>query len=225
LSKIFPLNAEFTGISQIFIKLALIKSSDMKKIQIFILLTGLLTSTSYSQYSAVMADPSFRYVAAPGFVNVTELSGALGLEDSVFVGPAGELSITRYYFGITNIFGYQIDRNFFGGVGIGYYYFEGGDFLLPLYLEYKFNLYLKRFTPYFYGDGGTLIHLADFTDESKIFINPGVGISRAISPQLEINLSAGYMIQARSTLTRVTFVNFKLGVTFRKNDFRMFRKD
>jgi hypothetical protein len=123
------------------------------------------------------------------------------------------------------VFGYQIDRHFFGGIGIGYHYFEGGDYLLPLYLEYKYNMYFKRFTPYFYGDGGFLIHFTDFSDKSKIFINPGLGISRAISPKLEISLSAGYMIQARSTLTRISFVNFKLGLTYRNNSFRMFRNE
>jgi hypothetical protein len=189
----------------------------MKKYLLLPILAGLITSSSYCQYSAVMADPSFRYVASPGFVNVIELTGALGLKDT-------SATNAEYYSGISNVFGYQIDRNFFGGIGLGYYYFEDG-YLFPLYLEYKYCIYLKRFTPYFYGDGGTLMSFRDFRNDSKIFINPGFGISRAVSPKLEINLSAGYMMQARSTLTRVAFVNFKLGVTIRKNSFRMFRKD
>ena len=221
------MNDDLNRYIRIFIKLAvnnIIKSFLMKKILLLALLTVLFTTSSYCQYSAVMADPSFRYVASPGFVSITELSGAIGLEDSVFVNTEGDFGITKYYFGVTNVFGYQIDRNFLGGIGIGFYYFDGGDYLLPLYLEYKYCMYLKRFTPYFYGDGGTLIYPKDFFHESKIFINPGIGISRAISPQFELNLSAGYMIQARSTLSRVTFVNFKLGITYRKNAFRMFRK-
>jgi hypothetical protein len=189
----------------------------MKKTFLIILLSGIFTSVSFGQYSAVLADHSFRYVATPGFVNVTELNGALGLEDEESVN-------SKYYFGLTNIFGYQIDRNFFGGIGVGYLHYDGGN-LFPVFLEYKYSMYLRRFSPYFYADGGSLMHPADFFNESKIFINPGVGISRALSSKLEINLSAGYMIQARTTLTRVTFVNFKLGVILRKNAFRMFRNE
>ncbi len=188
----------------------------MKKILMPVLLAGIFTSSLYCQYSATLADPSFRYVSSPGFVNISELNGAFGLEDTLSTN-------SDYYFGISNVFGYQIDKNFFGGIGVGYYYYDGG-YLFPLYLEYRYSYYLKRFTPYFYGDGGMLIHPTDFSAESKIFINPGIGISRVVSPHLEINLSAGYMIQARSSLTRVTFVNFKLGIIFRNNSFRMFRK-
>ena len=49
----------------------------MKKTFLIILLSGIFTSLSFAQYSAVMADHSYRYVATPGFVNVTELNGAL----------------------------------------------------------------------------------------------------------------------------------------------------
>jgi hypothetical protein len=105
---------------------------------------------------------------------------------------------------------------------VGYLHYEGGD-LFPVFLEYKYSMYLKRFSPYFYADGGGMVHLTEFYDKSKIFVNPGAGISRTISSNFDINLSAGYMIQARTTLTRVTFLNFKLGITWRKNSFRMFR--
>jgi hypothetical protein len=188
----------------------------MKKNLIIALLTLSFTTSSYCQYSAISADPSFRYVSNPGFVNITELNGASGLRDTLATNAG-------YYFGITNVFGYQIDKNFFGGIGVGFYYYDVGN-LIPFYLEYKYSYYLKRFTPYLYGDGGILIHPTELSEESKIFINPGIGISRVISSNLEINLSAGYMIQSRSNLTRVTFVNFKMGVIFRKNSFRMFRK-
>ena len=185
----------------------------------------LSVSVSYGQYSAFLADHSFRYAATPGFVNITELNGAIGIVDHE--GPDDsaedpESLNSKYYYGVTNITGYQIDRNFFGGIGVGYLHYEGGD-LFPVFLEYKYNIYLKRFSPYFYADGGGMVHLTEFYDESKIFVNPGVGISRTLSSDFDINLSAGYMIQARTTLTRVTFLNFKVGISWRKNSFRMFR--
>ena len=198
-----------------FIKLAVLKTCLMKKLLLLIITAGLIT-TLKGQYSASLADNSFRYVAAPGFVNITELNYSLGMKDTVSVN-------SKYYYGVSNLFGYQIDRHFFGGVGIGYFHYDGGDFF-PFYLEYKYSRYFRRFSPYLYGDGGVLVYPEDISNESKIFINPGIGISRAISSRLELAFSAGYMVQARSTFTRVTFVNFKLGLIYRKNSFRMFRK-
>lgn len=197
----------------------------MKKILLNILISGLFISSMQGQYSAFPANHSFKYTAAPGFVNVTELNGALGLVDHE--GPTEsqtdpESINSKYYFGATNVFGYQIDRNFFGGIGLGYLHYEGDDFF-PFFIEYKFNMYFRRFTTYFYGDGGALIHPEQFSDESKIFINPGFGISHTITPKMEINLSAGYMVQARTTISRVSFLNFKLGIILRNNSFRMFR--
>jgi hypothetical protein len=189
----------------------------MKKLSLLITLAFLSVSVTYSQYSAVVADPSFRYVATPGFINITEFTYGYGTKDTT-------ASNAQYYYGITNIFGYQIDRNFSGGIGVGFLHYDAGN-LFPIYLEYKYNLYFKRFTPYLYGDGGALISTKNFSDESKIFINPGIGISRALSPKFEINISAGYMIQSRSSLTRITYFNFKAGIIFRNNAFRMFRNE
>lgn len=191
---------------------------------LFALLFFITAPVLYGQYSAFLADHSFRYVAPPGFVNVTELNGAYGLVNHGEEGAPQESGsvYSGYYFGVTNILGYQIDRNFFGGIGFGYLHYEGGN-LLPVFIEYKYNMYLKRFSPYFYADGGGMVHPSEFYDKSKIFVNPGIGISRTLTPKLEVNLSAGYMIQARTTITRVTFLNFKAGIVLRKNAFRMFR--
>ncbi len=183
------------------------------------LLTGFLvilsSVLSYSQYNTSAINPSYKYVASPGFVNVSELNAAIGTEDSI-TGNA------KYYFGLTNVFGYQINRNFFGGAGIGCFIYEN-SLLVPVFLEYKYIMYLRGITPFLYTDGGALIDPTDFYDESKIFINPGAGISRTVTPKLEINLSAGFMIQSRSSFTRVTYINFKLGISYRKNTFRYFR--
>ena len=162
----------------------------MKKgFTIFILIL-LISTLSYSQYATVITNPSFRYVATPGFVNTTELNGGLGL---CSCSPSN----SAYFFGITNLFGYQISRNFLGGIGIGYFQFEDKA-LLPLYLENKYSFYLKSFTPYIYADAGALVDPAEIADGSKIFVNPGLGVSRSISPHLEINQCSGISINIRS---------------------------
>lgn len=164
-------------------------------------------------------NPSYRYYANPGFVNISELHYGKGLIIS-------ELDITNpnMYIGITNVFGYQANRNFLGGIGVGYFHFDKGQ-LFPVFLEYKYSIYLRALTPYFFADGGGLISVSDFLNESKIFFNPGFGISRYISKNLELNLSAGFSVQSRATITSIALLNFKLGITYRKNPYRMLKAD
>lgn len=172
-------------------------------------------SASGQQYGKII-NPSYRFVSSPGFVNITEINGAVGLRDSTATN-------SEYYYGVTNVFGYQIDKNFSGGIGIGYLFYDSRQ-LIPIYLEYKYSLYLKSMTPYFYGNGGILVDFNDFQDESKLFINPGIGISRYISSQFEGNMSVGLMLQTRTSLMRVSFINIKLGIIYRINSFRMFKQ-
>ena len=190
----------------------------MKKILIALICILFCTSISYGQYPNRHTNPSYRYVAAPGFVNITELSGAIAISDTV-VG-----SYSDYYFGVTNIFGYQINRNFFGGVGTGCFIYEGSQ-LIPLFIEYKYSVYLRRITPFIYADGGVGLAPVDFSAETKIFLNPGIGMSVPFSSKLEGNLSVGLLVQSRSTSTRVAYINLRLGITFRKNPFRLFKPD
>jgi hypothetical protein len=190
----------------------------MKKLFIPLILTVLCTCLSYGQYSNKQINPTYRYVAAPGFTNITELTGAYGLKDSATTVTS------EYYYGITNIFGYQINRNFFGGIGIGCFLYENGP-LIPVFLEYKYSAYLKKFTPYIYADGGGGLAPKNFSEESKIFINPGIGISLPFSTRLEGNLSVGLMIQSRSSYTRIGYINIRLGISYRKNPFTLFNPD
>ncbi len=187
----------------------------MKKFFGFLLLSVLFIPVLFSQYSSTVTNPSFRYQATPGFVNISEIHGGSG---SYYCDPA----VSKYYFGVTNVFGYQFSRHFMGGIGIGYYQLEDG-FLLPLFLENKYSFYLKNFTTSVFVDGGVLIDHSAPLDDSKIFLNPGVGISRTVTPNLEISLSSGYMVQNRTPLSRVGFLNFKAGLIYRKNPFRMFK--
>jgi hypothetical protein len=194
---------------------AKMKSFSMRKFLLLFSVTLINSVFTFSQHNRAGENLSFRYYASPGFVNVSELNAAIGAEDSI-TGNA------KYYFGLTNVFGYQINRNFFGGAGIGLLIYEN-TLLVPVYLEYKYSVYTKGLTPFLYADGGVIIDPSDFYDESKIFLNPGIGISRTLSPKLEINLSAGFMVQSRSSFSRVTYINFKLGIAYRKNAFRYFR--
>lgn len=192
-------------------------SSETIKDRIALTLLALLIVVSLSgQSSTKKTNPSYMYVSSPGFVNITGIEGAIGLRETTATN-------SKYYFSLTNVFGYQADKNFFTGIGTGFYYCDN-SFLIPLYLENKYSFYLKGFTPFIYADGGVLLSVQNFTDESKIFVNPGVGLSRYISTTIEASLSAGYMLQARTTLNRVSFMNFRLSIIYRNKPYRMFKK-
>jgi hypothetical protein len=188
----------------------------MKKTSAVTILTLMIALSLSGQSYSELPNPSYRFVSSSGFVNITGVEGALGLRDTTATN-------SKYYFSLSNVFGYQADRNFFAGIGVGLYFCENKLFF-PVYLENKYSFYLKGFTPYFYADGGLLQSLDNFFEESKIFINPGIGISRYFSKKIEGSLSAGYMLQARTTLNRVSFLNFRLSIIYRENPYRMFKK-
>jgi hypothetical protein len=189
----------------------------MKYLFVIIILTVFLTDSIIGQSSVNKVNPSYRYFSNPGFVNITEINGAIGLGDTSVIN-------SKYYFGVTNVFGYQINRNFFGGVGVGCYFFESRQ-LIPIYFDYRYSAYLKSLTPSFFADGGLLLDPVDLNYGTKLFINPGIGINRSVSPKLECTLAAGLMVQMGNSLPRTSFVNFKLGIIYRQNSFRLYKQE
>ncbi len=187
----------------------------MKRSIILVILLVSFTYSALSQSSVKFTNPLYRYYSRPGFVNITEINGGTGLGDTDFKN-------SEYYFGVTNVFGYQIDRNFFGGVGVGYYLNESVQHI-PLYLDIRYNVFLKRVTPFIFADSGLLLDPDNFNHGTKIFINPGVGINKSIYSKLCLSLSAGVMVQMGDNVPRTSFVNFKLGLIFKKNAMKLYK--
>jgi hypothetical protein len=188
----------------------------MKRLSIPALFFFFFIKSMLAQEYGRVSNPAYRYVSSPGFINNTELNYAVGISDSL-------VDATKSYFGLTSLFGYQINRNFSGGIGTGIFIYESRQ-LIPLYLEYKYNLYFKGATPYFYTDAGALFDYRDFRNESKLFLNAGAGVSRYISPRFEANFSGGVSVQTRTSIRRVAYITFKLGIIFRKNSYRLFKE-
>ena len=141
-----------------------------------------------------------------GFTNITELSGAVGLIKT-------DVPYSKYYFGITNVFGYDINRHFLAGLGLGVYSFNGGV-MLPLYFDFRYTFNDRPFTPYLFGDGGVLFNIDQF-DASCLFVNPGIGIKHRLSDKLALNFGTGLFTQMSPVIDRSSFINFKLGLTFK----------
>lgn len=185
-----------------------------KKLLIIVIIFSTICS-SFGQTSGKMSNTSFYYYSDPGFVNITELTGA----------PSIEIACCRnslYYFGASSIFGYQFNRNLMCGAGTGFFVYEDNP-LIPVFTSVRYTAYLEKFNPYFYADGGILMDFHDFNDGSKVFVNPGIGISRSITPKIEICIDAGISVQKGNSVCRATFVNFRSGLIFRKNATRLYK--
>ncbi len=173
---------------------------------------SLIVCYSFSQVQKKWSNPSYRYYSRPGFVNITEVHGAIGL---------GDISVdeSKFYAGISNVFGYQINRYFIQGIGIGCFYYDTGV-LIPVYFDMRHYRYLKKSTPFIFADGGVLLDPKAINQGTKLFINPGLGISRSFSSVIEGSLSAGLMVQMGNNLYRSSFGNVKLGIVLRKNYYK-----
>jgi hypothetical protein len=77
------------------------------------------------QSSPKWSNPAYRYYSRPGFVDIAEISGGYGIGST-------EGEYAKNFAGISNIFGYQVNRNFFQGAGLEYSICYDGSLLNKL---------------------------------------------------------------------------------------------
>lgn len=142
-----------------------------------------------------------------GFINITEVNGALGLSSTAF-------PFSKNYFGITTVNGYQFSRNMKGGVGVGLQFHNGG-MLLPLFVDGRFNFSSQELVPFLGIAGGVALSPEDLNNQSRVFINPSAGIRFVARQKLSFTFSVGLMTQAGGVEMRSSFINFKLGTEFK----------
>jgi hypothetical protein len=138
----------------------------MKRIVLLIILLVNITFLLNGQYRVVPNKPYTTLGSSPGWLSINEFTGGFGLHHNTH-------PYTKYFFGFTTVNGYQVNRNFFSGAGIGLSFYESG-LLIPLFLDFRFAFNVSQLTPYIFGDGGLLLQVSDL-NSSKLFINPGVG--------------------------------------------------
>jgi hypothetical protein len=166
-------------------------------------LTIFLATASTQPDDRVAKTPKLNYDWQPGFVSITELTGAFGLSQT-----SDELS--RYYYGITTVAGYQFTRNIKAGIGVGVHRHNGGT-LFPLYLDMRYSFSAQEIVPFFAGAGGIML---DFNklDYARVFINPSAGIRYVAANRTAVTFSTGLMVITGGPNARKSFVNFKLGL-------------
>lgn len=160
---------------------------------------------SDSSATASLLD-SLRREDVSGYFNNTELTGAFGLRDI-------SVPYSHYYWGITTINGYVINKHFLTGIGVGLSYYDAG-WMAPLYLDVRYTFNKRKFTPYIFTDSGVLFDLEKLEQPNCLFFNPGFGVYRTINDHLTLNLGAGLFVQRFDA--RSSFINIKLGLMFKK---------
>ncbi len=147
--------------------------------------------------------PKVTYDWQPGFVSITELTGAIGLSET-------DSDLSRYYYGITTVAGYQFTRNVKAGLGAGVHVHNEG-MLFPLYLDARYSLSAQDVVPFFAAAGGIALD-PESLDNTRIFINPSVGVRYVAAKKTGITFSTGLMVTTGGPNARKSFVNFKLGL-------------
>jgi hypothetical protein len=174
------------------------------KIRLFLLLLVVPSVVAVSQPNQRLArTPKVTYDWQPGFVSITELTGAIGLSATVS-------DLSRYYYGITTVAGYQFTRNVKAGLGAGVHVHNEG-MLFPLYLDARYSLSAQDVMPFFAAAGGIAID-TEMLDNTRIFINPSVGVRYVAAKKTGITFSTGLMVTTGGPNARKSFVNFKLGL-------------
>lgn len=173
------------------------------KLSLFFLLISILGA--YSQPSQRIAkSPKINYDWRPGFVSITEVIGGIGLADT-----GSELS--KYYYGVATVAGYQFTRNIKAGVGAGVQFHNGGT-LFPLFMDLRLNLNSQDVVPFIAGSGGVWLNFEDIVEETRVFINPMIGFRYVAASRTAVAFSTGLMVSTGGPAERKSYINFKLGV-------------
>lgn len=137
------------------------------------------------------------------YASINEFTAGFGLGDT---RPA----FAKGYFGIITTECYQINKDLLGGIGTGVSFYNKG-FLVPLFLHFRMRVLEARWVPYFFGDGGFML---DFSHKnSRAFLNPGIGVTYALSSYLGLDLGTGLFVQWGNC--RDSYFSLKSGVVYK----------
>ncbi len=176
------------------------------KLSLLLLLVSIIGA--YAQPDQRIAkNPIVSYDWQPGFVSITEVTAALGL------GLVDD-GLSKFYYGLTTVAGYQFSRNIKVGLGTGFHIHQD-ETLFPLYLDLRLNMNSQQIVPFVYGAGGVLLSFQDLEGRTRVFINPGLGVKYVAARRVGVSFSTGLMVTTGGPNARKSFVNFKLGVEFK----------
>jgi hypothetical protein len=174
------------------------------KTPLTLLLLIVFISTAGGQPNDKIArSPKLNYDWRSGFVSITELTGAFGLGIT-------EDDLSKYYYGVTTVAGYQFTRNIKAGIGGGVHFHEEST-LFPLYLDVRYSFNAQEIVPFFVGAGGIMLDFNEL-DNTLVFINPSAGLRFVAAKRTAVTFSTGLMVTTGGPNARKSFINLKLGL-------------
>ena len=179
----------------------------MKKLLTLSIFVITLSTTFAQTTDKVASTPALNHDWREGFMNITELNAGMGL-------GVTDVPYSKSYFGITTVNGYQFSRNIKAGIGIGIQRHNAGT-LFPLYFDGRYSFNAQQYVPFLSAAGGWALSFKDLNGQSRIFINPSMGIRFVSMPKVSITFSTGIMMQSGGGEGRSSFVNFRLGLEFK----------
>ena len=181
----------------------------MKKLIAFLLIMNFTCSMAMGQRGrrSMTTNPN------SGYANFNEVAAGYGLSGTT-------LPNSEYFYGATtthgyqlNIYGLNINRSFFAGIGTGALFYEKVLYI-PLSFNLRFIWNTGKVSPYITGDGGFLFNPDDLDRKTLTLINGGGGVQFKINKNFFVNLGTGLGVQMGLDGRR-SFINAKLGLGFK----------
>ena len=180
----------------------ILRLTEMRTKLTLLLFLSCLAGATAQPDERIARTPKVTYDWRPGFVSITELTGAIGL------GQVDD-PLSAYYYGLTTVAGYQFARNIRAGAGIGFHVHDEAT-LFPLYLDIRYSFNAQEIVPFLAGAGGIMLDFKEL-DNTRVFINPSVGLKYVAANRKSVSFSTGLMVTTGGPNARKSFVNFKLG--------------
>jgi hypothetical protein len=144
----------------------------------------------------------------PKYFNVTELDAGIGLRDI-------SVPYSKRFYGITTINGAMWQKRFGLGLGLGADSYNDG-WLIPVFGDARYYFDLGLVSIFAVADGGVKFSPKDFSNESRVFVSPGVGVALPLTLTSKIVFSTGLLSQWQlGEKHRDSFINFRLGILFK----------
>ncbi len=154
-----------------------------------------------------------------GLYNITEGTYGFGLK-------VKSTPFSHHFAGVTTAFGWRFGSGLALGGGTGFLAYDqglddhDGGWMLPLFADVRFYFGRQKNKFFVMTDGGFLINFANFKDETRYFLNPGLGITIPMARSTQLSFAAGFYTQydynffGRKVGIRDSFVNLRLGLLF-----------
>ena len=183
--------------------------------RLLIVLACILTGTfTYCQGPAIFNWHNVSINSSSGYVSINDLTFGHGLGGTYLPYGKQFIGLTTIHGYQLNIFGLHIKRSLIAGVGTGVLFYDESP-LIPLFLDFRYMRSFNKISPYIYEDNGLLLNIGKLISNTKMFINPGAGINLKISGTLAASIGAGLFVQMGPGVSRDSFVNLKLGLSYK----------